>query len=109
MLDRLATQAHRLRVLIETLLHSFKHVLVLPSCDAPLGSLGTLRFERAVRACRRPIAAQRLAVLLIGVTIGQLRPSGSDRHPPSAGRRSPACRSDLPILRLRSLASAASP
>src|SRR5207244_6515468 len=72
MLDRLTALAHCLRVLIETLLHSFEQVFVLPSRDAPLWSLGTLRFERAARACRRPIAAQRLAVLLVRITIGQL-------------------------------------
>ena len=47
MLDRLAAHAHRLRVLIEPLLYSFEQVFVLPSRDAPLRSLGTLRFERA--------------------------------------------------------------
>ena len=72
MLGRLAAQAHCLRVLIETLLHGFEHVLMLPSRDAPLGSLRTLRLERAVRARRRPITAQRLAVLLVRITIGQL-------------------------------------
>src|SRR6202040_1153652 len=72
MLDRLAALAHRLRLLIETLLHGFEHVLVFPSRDAPLRSLRTLRFERAARACRRPIAVQRLAVLLVCITIGQL-------------------------------------
>ena len=34
MLDRLAAHAHRLWVRIETLLHSFKQVFVLPSRDA---------------------------------------------------------------------------
>src|SRR5437588_10420435 len=72
MLDHLTALAHCLRVLIETLLHSFERVFVLPWLEAPLRSLGTLRFERAARACRRPIAAQRLAVLLVRITIGQL-------------------------------------
>src|SRR5258707_7186271 len=72
MLDRLTALAHCLRVLIETLLHSFEQAFVLPSRDAPLRSLGTLKFERAARACRRPIAPQRLAVLLVRITIGQL-------------------------------------
>jgi len=57
-LDHLTTHAHRLRVLIETLLHSFEQMFVLPSRDASLGSRRALRFERATRACRRPIAAQ---------------------------------------------------
>jgi hypothetical protein len=72
MFGRLAAHAHRLRVLIETLLHGFEHVPVLPSRDAPLGPLRTLRFERAARACGRPIAAQRLAILLVRITVGQL-------------------------------------
>jgi hypothetical protein len=72
MLDCLAAHAHRLRVLIETLLHSFEHVLVFPSRDSPLGSCRTPGFERAARACRRPVAAQRLAILLVRITIGQL-------------------------------------
>jgi hypothetical protein len=33
---------HRLRVLIETLLHGFEHVLVLPSPNAPLRSARAL-------------------------------------------------------------------
>src|SRR6516165_3554874 len=52
MLSRLAAQAHRLWVLIETLLHGFEHMFVLPSRDAPLESRCTLRFERADRASR---------------------------------------------------------
>jgi hypothetical protein len=36
MLDCLAAPAHRLRVLIETLLRRFEHVLVFPSRDSPL-------------------------------------------------------------------------
>ena len=73
MLSRLAAQAHRLWVLIETLLHGFENMFVLPSRDAPLGSRCTLRFERAARACRRPITAQRLAILLVRIMIGEFR------------------------------------
>ncbi len=47
MLDRLTALAHCLRVRIETLLHSFEQVFVLPSRNAPLGSLRALGFERA--------------------------------------------------------------
>jgi hypothetical protein len=36
MLDGLAAHTHGLRVRIETLLHGFEHVFVLPSADAPL-------------------------------------------------------------------------
>jgi hypothetical protein len=72
MLGRLAAHTHRTRVLVETLLHRFEHMLVLPSRDAPLRTRRAASFERAVRACRRPIATQRLAVLLVGVTMGQL-------------------------------------
>src|SRR6202043_1454040 len=62
MLDCLAAHAHRLRVLIETLLHRFEHVLVFPSRDSSLGSCRTPGFERAARTCRRPVAAQRFAM-----------------------------------------------
>src|SRR5262249_632486 len=72
MLDRLATLAHRLRIGIETLLHGFEHVLMFPSFDAPRGFLRTLRLERTVAARPCPVIAQRPAVLLVCVTIGQL-------------------------------------
>src|SRR3979490_1879096 len=72
MLDCLTAHAHRLGCLLETLLHRFEYVLVFPSRDSPLGSCRTPGFERAARACRRPVAAQRLAVLLVRTTIGQL-------------------------------------
>jgi hypothetical protein len=35
MLHRLASLAHRLRVLIEPPLHGFEHMLMLPSGNAP--------------------------------------------------------------------------
>src|SRR4051812_41160151 len=72
MLDRLATLAHRLRIVVETLLHGFEDMLVLPSLNTPLGVLRTLSLEWAVPARRRPIVAQSPAVLLVRVTIGQL-------------------------------------
>src|SRR5262249_53108236 len=72
MLDRLAALAHRLRIGIEALLHGFQYMLVLPSLDATLISLRTLRLERTVAARPCPIMAQRLAILLVRVTIGQL-------------------------------------
>src|ERR1700757_1426710 len=72
MLSRLAAQAHRLWVLIETLLHGFEKMFVLPSRNPPLWSRCTLRFERTGRTCRRPITAQGLAILLVRVTIAKL-------------------------------------
>src|ERR1700737_4116779 len=72
MLGRLATHAHRLRVRIETLLHCFEQVFVLPSRDASLWSCRATSLERAKRANRRPISAQRLAVFLVRIPIGQL-------------------------------------
>src|SRR4029077_8938991 len=71
MLRRLAAHAHLLWLRIETLLHGFERVFVLPSCDASLCARRTTRFERAARARRRPIAAQRLAGFLVGIPIGQ--------------------------------------
>jgi hypothetical protein len=46
----LATLAHCLRIGIETLLHGFEYVLVLPSTDAPFPSRRTPRFELAASA-----------------------------------------------------------
>ena len=43
-----------------------------PSLNAPLVCLRTLRLERAVPTRGRPIMAQRPAVLLVRITIGQL-------------------------------------
>src|SRR5262245_28062229 len=72
MLDRLAPHAHRLRVRIEPALHRVEHMFVLPARDAALRSRRALRFERTARACRRPIAMQRLAVFLVRIPIVQL-------------------------------------
>src|SRR5215471_13759477 len=54
---KFAAQTHGLWVSVQTLLHGFEQVLVLPSADAPLRSCGTARFQRTARARRRPIAA----------------------------------------------------
>src|SRR5580704_12932630 len=72
MLGRLAPRAHRSWVVVETLLHGLEHVFVLPSCDPTLGTGGAARLDGAVRTCRRPIAAQRLAVFLARVPVGEL-------------------------------------
>src|SRR5258708_21032410 len=69
MLGRLAAYAHRLRVLIETLLHGFEHVFMLPSCDPAFRPCRAARFEGTARTSRRPIATQRLAVLLVLIPI----------------------------------------
>src|SRR4030095_708671 len=71
MLSSLAAHAHRLRVRFETLLHGFEQVLMLPARDTALCSRCALRLERAARACRRPVAAQRLTVLLVRIPIDQ--------------------------------------
>ena len=54
------------------LLHGLEQVLVLPSRDSALRTCRAARFDGAARTCRRPIAAQHLAVLRAGVTIGEL-------------------------------------
>src|SRR5258708_20433646 len=79
-LNWLAPLTHRLRVFIETLLPGFEHVLMLPSLNAPLVCLRTLRLERAVPTRGRPIMAQRPAVLLVRITIGQLLPRRTAIH-----------------------------
>jgi hypothetical protein len=50
MLRRHAPLAHRLRVLIEALLHGLEHMLMLPSVHAPKQRRRALRFQRAGRA-----------------------------------------------------------
>src|SRR5206468_4825544 len=60
-----------LRVRSEAVRHSFAHILVLRARDAALCSRRALLFERAARACRRPIAVDCLAGLLARKAIGQ--------------------------------------
>src|SRR5205807_2532176 len=69
--SRLASLPRCLWVPIQTLLYGFEHVLVLPSGNAPQGCRRALRFERAGRACCRPVIAQHLAGFLTSKTIGQ--------------------------------------
>jgi hypothetical protein len=68
-LDRFAPLAHSVRVGIEPLLYSLEHMLVLPSGSPPLPSSGALRFERAARARRRPVAPQLFSILLVRVSV----------------------------------------
>lgn len=69
---RILSGEHRLGVHIETLLHGFERVFVFPSCDPPFGICRAARFEGTARTCRRPIATQRIAILLVRVPVGQL-------------------------------------
>jgi hypothetical protein len=69
MLDRFAALAHGLGVGVETLLHGFEQVLVLPPCDASLRPRRALRFERALGTRGGPVAPQNLAVFFVRVTI----------------------------------------
>ena len=60
MLSRLAPLAHRLRILIETLLHGFENVLMLPSGDPSLLGGGTAMYvdiqsNHRVRPVRGPV------------------------------------------------------
>ena len=64
MLGRLATQAHGLRVPVEALLDSFKHLLMLSAGNPPLLAGCAARLAHAVAACICPIATQFLAMLL---------------------------------------------
>src|SRR5262249_22671100 len=72
MFSCLTTLAHRLRVLIESLLHGFEHVFAFPSCNPAFATCRAARFEGTARTCRCPIATQRLALFLVGVPVGQL-------------------------------------
>src|SRR5215470_14509735 len=71
MFNCLTTHAHRLRVLIETLLYGLEHVFMFPSCDPAFRTCRAARLEGTARTRRRPIATQRLAVFLVRVPIGQ--------------------------------------
>lgn len=50
MLDRLAAQAHLLRLTVQPLLYRLKDRLVLPAFDAPVFTGGAAAFEGAARA-----------------------------------------------------------
>jgi hypothetical protein len=56
MLDRLATQAHGMRVCIKAPLHSFEQMLMLPSWNPPLRSCRALRFKRTILTGCGPVA-----------------------------------------------------
>ena len=71
MLRRLTAQPHGIGVVVEPRLHRLEHGLVLPARDAAFGPCRALGLERAGPAGARPIAAQRLAVLLAREAIGQ--------------------------------------
>src|SRR5215471_7689812 len=105
MLDGLAAQTHGLRVSIETLLHGFEHVLVLPSAavlwysEISADSSGTPSSNSGVASCHPPhLYNDRSAS----------PPSDSDRHPLPPNRLSPVCRIGHPPSRPRSSASARS-
>ncbi len=70
MLNRLAADAHLMRVPIEPRLHGFEDGFVLPTRDPPLFSRCALAFQRAGLTGGGPVATQYLAVLFIGVAIG---------------------------------------
>ena len=73
MLDRLATLAHGLRIGIEALLHGLEQMLVLPSRNPSFRPCRALRFERALRTCRGPVAPQHLASFLVRIAITTAR------------------------------------
>ena len=77
-LDRLAPLSHGLRVLIEPLLDSLEHMLVLPAADPALFARGALRLQGAGRADGCPIAAQGQAVFFACEAIGETRPGRTD-------------------------------
>ena len=66
MLDRLAACAHRLRVLIETALHLFKHFFMFPTGDPTLDARRALIFDRAFLAGIGPVSLERQTTFLIG-------------------------------------------
>src|ERR1700730_5674719 len=64
-------RCHFFWMLIETRLHSLKHYLVFPTCDAPLGTGRTLCFQCAGLARTRPIAPHHFAIFFARKAIGQ--------------------------------------
>ena len=77
MLHGLAAHAHLVRVAVEPVLHRLENGLVLPPRDPALLAGRTLSLQRARLTSRRPVAAQRLAVLLVRVPVGQPLASGT--------------------------------
>src|SRR5262245_25830724 len=71
MLDCLASLPHLLRLLVESALHRFENVFVLPAGDASLLAAGAGRLDRAALASIGPVAAQGQAVFLVGVAVRQ--------------------------------------
>src|SRR3954454_18351231 len=77
MLNRLAPAAHGLGILIQSLLHGFENVLMLPSRDAAFFACGALILECAGLAGVRPVAAHLLPVFLVGIVEFELLASGA--------------------------------
>ena len=67
MLDRLAANAHRLRILVEPFLHSLEHVLILPSRDPALRARGALIFDGAASGTHSSSSGAASAVLLVRI------------------------------------------
>src|SRR5471030_447788 len=72
MLDRLATLAHFLRMLVEPALNSFKNVLMVPSRDPSLLGGRAAMLDSAALAGVGPVAAQRQSVFLGRVVVSEL-------------------------------------
>jgi len=77
MLDRLASPTHGLRILVEPLLDSLQHMLVLPPCDPALHSCRAAAFQCAAPARIGPVAMQRQPVLDVGEVVFQPFASGA--------------------------------
>ena len=71
MLDGLTTHAHCLRVRIETLLHRFKQVLVLPSRDPSFLGGGAVVLDGAALVGVGPVAVQDKPMFLVGEVVGE--------------------------------------
>ena len=64
MLDGLPPLAHLLRMLVESALHDFEYVLVLPPRDPSLLASGAAMFDSAMPANIGQVAVQDQSVLL---------------------------------------------
>src|SRR6516162_4721122 len=77
-LGRLAAYAHRLRVLIETLLHGFEHVLMLPPSDQPLLGRGAAMLDGATLTGVGPVTAQNQSAFFCREGISKRFSSGTN-------------------------------
>ena len=71
-------------MLVESALHGFENMLVLPTRDPSLLARSAVTFDGAVLAGIGPVAAQDQSIFLVGVVVGEPFTGGADIDIPSA-------------------------